>query len=242
MYAVGSPKKTHHLYWLFNCCLCGCRPLAMHTFVWDLGSFVSAQSTFVLDYQKIHILFVRGVIETRTSRKIDYDNFYGISWRGAFSWWCFLVQADNYPLKIFWHCRIARQERPRAQKGEYLKTCWTSNAHRTLYIKFLAGFGHGYWLLLGWGRGRVGGKSLKDVKKGWPKFNFFVNGMASLERDSAKPILWIVICGSICMYIWKIACRYGAPIDSIFDIFDKFASSAIASGKSRHFIGCDFGT
>ena len=35
------------------------------------------------------------------------------------------------------------------------------------------------------------------------------------------------------MYIWKIACRYGAPIDSIFNIFDKFASSAIASGKNR---------
>ena len=64
--------------------------------------------------------------------------------------------------------------------------------------------------------------------------------MASLKRDSAKPILWIVICGSICMYIWKIACRYGAPIDSIFDTFDEFAGSAIAWGKTRPFYWLGF--
>ena len=44
------------------------------------------------------------------------------------------------------------------------------------------------------------------------------------------------------MYIWKIACWYGAPIDSIFDTFDEFAGSEIAWGKNRHFIGWDFGT
>ena len=106
-------------------------------------------------------------------RKIDYDDFSGISWRGAFSWWCFLVLADNYPLKIFWHCRIARQERQRAQEGEYLKTGWTSNTHKTLYIKSEQISGWFWsWLLvtvrLGKGRGRGGkGKKFNRCEEGF---------------------------------------------------------------------------